>query len=125
MPALVEEIAAAEEVGLDLETTGLDPRRDNSRVMSLATGRGAWVVDVLDIDPAPVLEALRGKTLLIHNAAFDLVFLRELGYEHKGEVVDTMLLTSCFTPGPRSRQPTGSKLPLDTALKTCVDGSWA
>ena len=40
VPALVEEIEAADAVALDLETTGLDPRRDRIRLLSLATERG-------------------------------------------------------------------------------------
>ena len=99
VPALVEEIEAAEVVALDLEITGLDPRRHETRLLSLATERRVWVVDLFAIDPAPVLEALRKKTLLIHNAAFDLAFLHELGYEHRGEVVDTMKLSQLLYAG--------------------------
>jgi len=96
---LVEEIEAAEVVALDLETTGLDPRRDQIRLLSLATERGAWVLDVSMADPAPVLEVLKGNTLVIHNAAFDLAFLREVGYEHEGEVMDTLLLSQLLYAG--------------------------
>jgi len=99
VPALVEEIQAAEVVGLDIETTGLDPRGHEPRLPSLATERGAWVADLFATEPAPVLEALREKTLLIHNAAFDLGFLRELGHKHEGEVIDTMLLSQLLYAG--------------------------
>ena len=59
--------------------------------MSLATARGVWLVDLFESDPTPVLEALKGMTLVIHNAAFDLGFLAQLGYENEGELIDTML----------------------------------
>ncbi len=99
MPALVEEIRTAAAVGLDLETTGLDPGRHEARLLSLVIERGAWVVDLSVTDPAPVLEALKGKTLVVHNAAFDLGFLSRRGYEHEGEVVDTMLLSQLLHAG--------------------------
>jgi DNA polymerase III epsilon subunit-like protein len=46
-----------------------------------------------------VLEALTGKTLVIHNAAFDLGFLAQLGYEHEGELIDTMFLSQLLCAG--------------------------
>ena len=96
VPALVEEIRASKVAALDLETTSLDSRRDQTRLMSLATARrarGVWFVDLFESAPTPVLEALKRNTLFIHNAAFDLGFSDQLGYEHEGELIDTMLLT--------------------------------
>ena len=49
-PALLEEIRSAEVIGLDLETTGLDPRQDRARIMSLATEKGVWVMDLFETD---------------------------------------------------------------------------
>ncbi len=99
VPALLERIAATRVVALDLETTGLDPRRDEVRLLSLAIEHGAWVLDLSSTDVTPVLEALKGKTFVIHNAAFDLGFLRERGYEYEGEVIDTMLLSQLLYAG--------------------------
>ena len=115
MPALVEEIEAAEVVALDLETTGLDSRRHETRLLSLATERRTWVVDVFATDPAPVLEALRKKTLVIHNAAFDLLFLRHFGYVHRGRVTDTMILSRMVHAG--ERDAAGKRL--DHSLEAC------
>jgi ribonuclease D len=61
--------------------------------VSLATARGVWLVDHFESDLSPVLEPLMRKTLVIHNAAFDLGFFDQLGYEHEGELIDTMLLS--------------------------------
>jgi DNA polymerase-1 len=99
IPALVEEIEAAEVVGLDLETTGLDPRRHRIRLLSAATARGAWVVDLFAEDSESVLAALKQKPLVIHNAAFDLGFLHDLGYEHEGKVIDTMIMSQLLHAG--------------------------
>jgi len=103
VPALVEEILSSEAAALDLETTGLDPRRDRIRLLSLATAGGTWLVDCFAIDPEPILGALKEKRLVIHNAAFDLGFLHnEFGYEHEGEVIDTMLLAQILDGGGTS-----------------------
>jgi DNA polymerase-3 subunit epsilon len=37
------------------------------------------------------LAFLEDAPLVIHNAAFDLGFLAQLGYENEGELIDTML----------------------------------
>jgi DNA polymerase III epsilon subunit-like protein len=47
------------------------------------------------VDPRPLFPILAQKTLVIHNAPFDLGFLFEMGFElgEGGEVVDTMLMS--------------------------------
>jgi hypothetical protein len=56
-------------VALDLETTGLDPRTDRVRLLSLATdtidgGTFSYLVDAFQVDPSPLWEALTGKELV-------------------------------------------------------------
>jgi hypothetical protein len=78
--------------------------------MSLATAWGVWLVDLFESDPTPLLEALKGKTLVIYSAAFDLVgFLAQLCYEHEGELIDTMLLSQLLYAGTAAQE--GSNLP--------------
>jgi DNA polymerase-1 len=82
-------------VGLDTETTGLDPRKDSVRLLSLDLdttdgGRFTYVVDCFAVDPTPLFEVLGEKELIIHNAAFDLAFLNRMGL-NPGVVHDTML----------------------------------
>ena len=62
VPALVEEIEAAEVVALDLETTGLDSRQDKIRLLSLVTPGGIWLIDCSAVDPGQILVALAGKS---------------------------------------------------------------
>jgi DNA polymerase III epsilon subunit-like protein len=90
---LATTLQAATRVGLDLETTGLDPRRDRVRLLSLATERGVWLVDCFEADPHALFGVLAEKELVIHNALFDLGFLYQMGFElgENGEVLDTML----------------------------------
>jgi DNA polymerase-1 len=79
-------------VGLDTETTGLDPRKDQVRLLTLGTARGTWLIDCFAVDPRPLFAVLAERPLVAHNAAFDLGFLRRLGFV-PGAVHDTMLLS--------------------------------
>jgi len=47
------------------------------------------------VDPRPLFGVLAKKTLVIHNALFDLGFLFEMGFGlgEGGEVIDTMLMS--------------------------------
>src|SRR5262249_31845764 len=92
-------VAAAVEgtglVALDLETTGLDPRKDRARLLSLGVDvadgtRLTYLVDCFAVDPSPLWGALVGKELLLHNACFDLEFLAALGFTPGARVHDTM-----------------------------------
>ena len=69
-------------VGLDTETTGLDPHADRVRTVQIATGEAAWVVDtwaVRDVGPLRGWLAARaraGLRTVAHNVKFDLSMLR-------------------------------------------------
>jgi hypothetical protein len=93
--SIVYEIQLAELVGVDLETTGLNPRIDRIRLISLATAEGTWLIDCFEVDPHPLFEVLAHKKLVMHNGAFDLRFLFARGFELKegAEVMDTMLMS--------------------------------
>ena len=83
----------ANRVALDLETTGLDPRKDRVRLLSLATEGGTWLIDCFEVDPSPLFPILSEKELVIHNAFFDLGFLVQMGFElgKNGKIFDTMV----------------------------------
>jgi DNA polymerase-1 len=109
---LVMALEKFSEVAIDLETypqdecnSALDPRRGQVRLISAAAeGNVGGVVDVSKVNPGPLLEALRGKTLIAHNAKFELSFLKsQFGYEHDGPVVDTQVLDALiyYAAGPR------------------------
>jgi DNA polymerase I-like protein with 3'-5' exonuclease and polymerase domains len=95
-------------IGLDLETTGLNPRADRVRLLSLAVdtidgGTFCYLVDCFAVDPSPLWDALAGKELVLHNAAFDLAFMARLGFTPTGKVRDTMLLAQLLTAGTLAR----------------------
>jgi DNA polymerase-1 len=93
LSTVLQAVDESERVGLDIETTGLDPRRDRVRLLQLATARGLFVLDLFVLGDVPSLwGALAEKTLLGHNLGFDLRFLAGLGFE-PGAVADTMLLS--------------------------------
>jgi DNA polymerase I-like protein with 3'-5' exonuclease and polymerase domains len=117
LQTIVPKIQGAEVVAFDLETTGLDPRRDRIRLLSLATDSGSWVVDNFCVDVGPLLEILKEKTTVVHNAMHDLLFLRQLGYRHKGRVVDTLTLSRIAHAGERVE---GGKR-LEHSLEACCE----
>jgi DNA polymerase-1 len=82
-------------VGLDIETTGLKPRTDTARLLSLCcdTTDGTtmvYVVDLAAVDPTPLWELLKGRPIVGHNLAFDLAFLAKFGFE-PADVRDTII----------------------------------
>ena len=111
---MTQDLGAAPELGLDLETypqdetaRSLDPRRGSVGVISLASRDTTYVIDRNAIPAGEVQKALQEilseKTLVAHNAPFDLAFLRrDVGYEHNGPVHDTLVLDGMlfYAAGP-------------------------
>ncbi len=90
----VSAAAGSRRVGLDTETTGLDPHRDRLRLVQLATPERAWVVDAWQVgtlEPLGKLLADAAVLKILHNAAFDLKFLRAAGLRRAAGLADTML----------------------------------
>jgi DNA polymerase I-like protein with 3'-5' exonuclease and polymerase domains len=112
-------IAESSWVGLDTETTGLDPRTDRLRLLSLDCdtvdgGRMTYLVDAFAVELRPLWEALADVQIVIHNAAFDLAFLGNLGFV-PGRVHDTLLMSQVLYTGARTR----GVAPLKHGLKDC------
>jgi hypothetical protein len=100
---LVAVLAALDEtevIGLDLETSGLNPRDDRVRLVSLATDRGTWLIDAFEVGPRPLFDSLAERTVVGHNLLFDLAFLAPLGFKPV-KVRDTMLLSQLLHAGQR------------------------
>jgi DNA polymerase-1 len=90
-------------VGLDTETTGLDPRRDRLRLVQVGGPDAAYVADAFapDLDLAPLAELLAAPHVVkvIQNAKFDLAFLRGLGLDEANAVCDPMLASQLLAGG--------------------------
>jgi hypothetical protein len=107
LDTLAKIISQSERVAVDLETTGLDTRRDRVRLIQLATERGVYIVDCFRIDPATLWPALAGKELVFHNAAFDGAFLASMGMDLSTVTIrDTMILSALLTAGDYSQHNT-------------------
>jgi DNA polymerase-1 len=100
LQVLAQALDESDRIGLDTETTGLNTHTDRMRLLSLATERGTFLIDCFAVDTRPLWPALAEKTLVIHNAAFDVSFLARLGFI-AGAVKDTMLLSQILYAGRR------------------------
>ncbi len=89
-------------VGLDLETTGLDPRIARTRLLTLNVAGDPVLVDCFQINPQPLFAELKEKVLVGHHLAFDLSFLKGLGFE-AGSVSDTYLMSQVLHAGEGER----------------------
>ena len=121
LDAVVTAVGESRVVGVDLETTGLDPRADRVRLIAVDCdtndgGRFTYLVDAFAVDPAPLLGALADAEVVIHNAAFDLGFLGRLGFT-PGRVHDTMLLSQVLYGSARTK----GTAPVRHGLKDCCD----
>jgi DNA polymerase-1 len=101
LPAVLQALDESHVVGADLETTGLSPLSDRARLLSLATDRGVYVIDLFGLADLPSLwGTLADKELIFHNGVFDLQFLLRLGFSPGRPVTDTFLLSQLLG-GPR------------------------
>lgn len=112
----VEELSKAEYLGVDTETTELDPYRGHLRLVQLSTGKNTWVIDLkafsgtdgLRTDPrlAPLRDLLESERIvkIAHNAKFDAKWVRHhLGAE-MGGIFDTYLASQIIAAGDNDRR---------------------
>jgi len=126
----VAHVAAAIEdwggpVGLDTETTGLDPRTDRVRLIQLAFGADVFLIDLFAFpDPSAELtglfEALAGVEVVGHNLRFDLQFLAPLGFV-PGRAFCTMLASQVLHAGGRNADNGRLKHTLQAVAKRELD----
>ncbi len=88
-------------VGLDAETTGLDPRRHRPRLVQLALPDGrVFLVDLFATKTlGPLAQAFGVVELVGHNLAFDLGFLSHHGQVVASRTFDTMLASQILDCG--------------------------
>jgi len=103
LPAAIEDYRLAEVVAIDIETSGLDPRSDQIRLIQLAIpDQPPLIVDLFQVpsglqrlDPVFTNPAIK----VFHNAKFDLQFLQHNGVRLEGQIFDTMLADQLLSAG--------------------------
>jgi DNA polymerase-1 len=97
---LLPQLQAAPRLGVDTETTGLDPLTDRLRLLQLATADRVIVVDLASV-PVPMLTALfaQEREWLVHNGLFDVRFVTAAGLRWSGRFFDTMLMSQLLGAG--------------------------
>ena len=91
----------------DFETTGLDARVHEPRLLQLCDSnpeledRTVYVIDFFKCkDLAGLKEFIQSRSMLVfHNANFDLQFLLKLGIDFKGKIFDTFIAEKCLRAG--------------------------
>ena len=72
----LKELVSESEIGLDIETTGLDPILDRIRLVQIATPLKTYVIDMYHVPTSVLNPVLTGGPIkVIHNAKFDAGFL--------------------------------------------------
>ena len=107
----VESLTAHQAIGLDTETTELDPYVGRLRLIQLATTSGVYIVDLDafgsngNLAQAPALEPLRRllsanrPIKIAHNAKFDAKFLKHYLGVDLGGLFDTLLASQLIGAG--------------------------
>lgn len=104
LPQIAAELRAQPVIGLDTETTGLDPHTSKLRLLQLATPDKSYIFDCFRLQPgemAPLLEIIAAEQpiKIAHNAKFDWKFLRRhLGGRMNG-IFDTYLASVLIAAG--------------------------
>jgi DNA polymerase-1 len=98
MDQVLDSLESCSAVGIDIETTGLNPRQDRIRLLSLSVGDRVYVIDSFAVNPSSLFPALTTKELVGHNLLFDLQFLAQLGFV-PAKAFDTMLASQVLTAG--------------------------
>lgn len=124
LAAAIDELEAqAGPVALDTETTGLNPVSERVRLIQIAVGRLAIVVDLDGYRDYPkgrviasrftglyklynLLSGTRGKVL--QNATFDLGFLWYENFRVNGNIFDTMIAAKIVNNGTNAKNDLGS-----------------
>jgi DNA polymerase I len=110
LAAALPDLLAADVLGLDVETTGLNARADRLRLVQLATRERVFLIDAATVDLTPLSSVLTGSGILVgHSLSFDLGFLRVAGLPvpDGDRLFDTMLASQVLDGGAH---PIGAKV---------------
>ena len=100
-------LSKLEIVGLDTETSGLDPHQDKIRLLQISSpDNPVFIFDLFNLkDYAPIKSILVNNSLKVfHNAKFDIQMLWSIGFEVKPPFFDTMIASQLLTAGLYSQK---------------------
>jgi DNA polymerase I-like protein with 3'-5' exonuclease and polymerase domains len=86
-------------IGVDTETTGFDIYNSKLLLLQLGDEENQFVIDRTTIDIRVFKELLETKTIILHNAKFDLRFLYKHNIIPFGNVFDTFLAERVLSTG--------------------------
>lgn len=97
---------------VDFETTGLDARVHEPRLLQLCTTkvdeeeRTVWVLDLFKLPSIDGLKELlcSREMLLFHNANFDLQYMLKIGINYTGKIFDTFIAERCLVAGQKEKK---------------------
>ena len=100
-------IQSAKEIGLDIETTGLDPHRDRIRLVQVSSRDSVnLIIDAYTVSNwVKLLEPIFKLDIIkiIHNAKFELKFFKQLNIDINGVIFDTMLASQLLAAGHQQK----------------------
>ena len=113
--ALSEALAELKEIKklcVDTETTGLDARIADLRLLQLCSteekdeDRTVYVIDCFKVKPTKELkELIESREMLVaHNMNFDFQFLLKIGIDYKGKIFDTFIAERCLRAGFKEKR---------------------
>lgn len=105
---LISTIAKESVIGIDTETTGLDPHRSRVRLLQIATSGGAFVIDLFQFNPFTQsgfceLFTATQPLKVLHNAKFDMKMLLCHFDVEVRNIFDTMLANQLLDAGRGER----------------------
>lgn len=86
-------------LGVDTETTGFFPQVDDILLLQIGTETDQYVIDAVTVDITPFKNLLETKTIILHNAKFDLRFFFKHNIFPRTNVYDSFLAESVLTCG--------------------------
>lgn len=116
----VAELIRCPVLGVDVETTGLDPHRHRTRLLSVAAADGRCSIFDLDSVPLAVLRPLSRVPWIAFNAQFERQHLTRLGLPLPAVIHDAMLLDRLLSHRLRSLEAVAAEvlgLKMDKALQ--------